>query len=208
MNEKKARSNSSGGESFARSLAAKVVLRAVTIVLIAAAAFLLAVWSLSKFRQASVQNKRAAVERELSECAELVLYKMRYSDIVTIKKRGAVTKAFSIVRYSGVLRAGIENIRDIEIELSADGKALLVKIPPSVLLGNDIQSQEVFDEQQRLFNRISTQEVFDQIEAAKREAAEEILADGLLDDADARAKQVIAALMKPFGFESVSVELK
>ena len=185
-----------------------MILRVVTIVLIAAAVFALAAFCLSKMQAARVQNRRAAVERELSECAELVLYKMRYSDILTIKKKGAISKAFSIVRYSGVLRAGIENIRDAEVVVSPDAKSVVVKIPPTVLLGNDIQSQEVFDEQQRLFNRIGTQEIFDQIEAAKQEAADEILADGLLDDADARAKQVISALLRPLGFRSVIVEIK
>lgn len=183
-------------------------MRVVTIVLIAAAVFLFAAFAFNKFQKIRVQNKRAAVERELSECAELVLYKMRYSDIITIKKKGAISKAFSIVRYSGVLRAGIEDIRECEVEVSPDGKRLTVKIPPSVLLGNDIYSQEVFDEQQRLFNRISTQEVFDQIDAAKNEATEEILAEGFLDDADARAKQVVAGLLKPLGFSSVTVLLK
>lgn len=197
-----------GGQTFGQALAAKVILRVVTIVLIAAAVFVLAAFSFSKMQEARVQNKRAAVERELSECAELVLYKMRYSDIITLKKKGAIAKAFSIVRYEGVLRAGIENIHDAEVEVSPDAKSVVVKIPPTVLLGNDIQSQEVFDEQQRLFTRIGTQEIFEQIDAAKREAADEILADGLLDDADARAKQVIAALLKPLGFATVTVEIK
>ncbi len=201
-------SQKKSSNSFAAKLATKVILRVVTIVVIAAAVFALAAFCLSKMRAARVQNRRAAVERELSECAELVLYKMRYSDIITIKKKGAISKAFSIVRYSGVLRAGIENIRDCEVVVSPDAKSVVVKIPPAVLLGNDIYSQEVFDEQQRLFNRISTQEIFDQIEAAKSEAAEEILAEGLLDDADERAKQVVAALVKPFGFKNVTVTMK
>ena len=201
-------SQKKSSNSFAAKLATKVILRVVTIVLIAAAVFALAAFCLSKMQAARVQNRRAAVERERSECAELVLYRMRYSDIITIKKKGAISKAFSIVRYSGVLRAGIENIRDAEVVVSPDAKSVVVKIPPTVLLGNDIQSQEVFDEQQRLFTRIGTQEIFEQIDAAKREAADEILADGLLDDADARAKQVIPALLKPLGFRSVIVEIK
>ena len=183
-------------------------MRVVTITLLVAAVLFCGKLAGDKLFSVRVQNKRAAVERELAECAELVLYKMHYSDIITLKKRGAVSKAFSIVRYTGVLRAGIENIRDSEIVISDGGRKLLVKIPPCVLLGNDIASQEVFDEQQRLFTRISTQEVFDQIEIAKREAADEILADGLLDDADARAKQVVTALLKPLNFESVTVELR
>ena len=201
-------SQKNSSNSFAANLASKVILRVVTIVLIAAAVFALAAFAFGKLQKVRVQNKRTAVERELAECAELVLYKMRYSDIITIKKRGTIAKALSIVRYEGVLRAGIENIRDAEVIVSPDAKSVVVKIPPTVLLGNDIQSQEVFDEQQRLFTRIGTQEIFDQIEIAKREVADEILADGLLDDADQRAKQVIAALLKPLGFATVTVELK
>ena len=201
-------SQKKSSNSFAANLASKLILRVVTIVLIAAAVFALAAFAFGKLQKVRVQNKRTAVERELAECAELVLYKMRYSDIITIKKRGAIAKAFSIVRYEGVLRAGIENIRDAEVIVSPDAKSVVVKIPPTVLLGNDIQSQEVFDEQQRLFTRIGTQEIFDQIEIAKREAADEILADGLLDDADQRAKQVVSALLKSLGFTTVTVEIK
>ncbi len=202
MNENKSH------KSFVSSLAAKIILRLVTIAAICAALFFGGRYAFGQFLKVQVENKRAAVERELSEGAELVLYKMRYSDILTLKKKTAFSKSYSIVRYSGVLRAGIEDMRECEIHISEDAKELLVKIPPTILLGNDIQSQEVFDEQQRLFNRISTQEVFDQIEAAKQEAADEILAEGLLDDADERAKQVISSLLRSLGFDKVTVQLK
>ncbi|MBR5095631.1 MAG: hypothetical protein IK094_00820, partial [Treponema sp.] len=61
MKEKKS------SNSFAANLATKVILRVVTIVLIAAAVFLFAAFAFNKFQKVRVQNKRAAVERELAE---------------------------------------------------------------------------------------------------------------------------------------------
>lgn len=198
--------NSSGKKGL--SLPARIVLRLVTLVVAAALIFLGARFALREMTRVRVEKRHAMVERTLSECAELVVYKMRYSDIVTIRKKGALSKAFSIVRFSGVLRTGIENIKESVVELSDDGRRVRVRIPPTVLLGNEISSEEVFDEQQRLFNRITTQEVFDEIARAKDEAAEDILADGLLDESDERAIGLIKQLLLGLGFESVAVELK
>ncbi len=185
-----------------------ILLRVITILCISSVVFFGGKYAFSRWTKITVEKKHAMVERQLTGCAELVLYKMRYSDIITIKKRSAFSKAFSIVRYSGIIRAGVENISDSDIVLSDDGRNVTVKIPPSVLLGNDIYGQEVFDEQQRVFNRITTQEIFDEIDNAKEEAAAEILAEGLLDDADERAKLVVKQFLLSLGFKSVTVEIK
>ena len=185
---------------------AKLILRVATIFCILLALFFATKFSFAKFTQIQIEKKRVAVERNLLESAELVLYKMRYSDMLVVKKRQGFSSAKSFVRYSGILRAGIEDISQSEIFVSSDGKKLFVKIPSCVLLGNEICSQEIFDERQGFFTKITTQEIFTEIDEAKNNAAQEILADGLLSDADARAALVIRQLLLPIGFEEVFVE--
>ena len=185
---------------------AKLIFRVATIFCILLALFFVTKFSFAKFTQIQIEKKRVAVERNLLESAELVLYKMRYSDMLVVKKRQGFSSAKSLVRYSGILRAGIEDISQSEIFVSSDGKKLFVKIPSCVLLGNEICSQEIFDERQGFFTKITTQEIFTEIDEAKNNAAQEILADGLLSDADARAALVIRQLLLPIGFEEVFVE--
>lgn len=185
---------------------AKLILRVATIFCILLALFFATKFSFAKFTQIQIEKKRVAVERNLLESAELVLYKMRYSDMLVVKKRQGFSSAKSFVRYSGILRAGIEDISQSEIFVSSDGKKLFVKIPSCVLLGNEICSQEIFDERQGFFTKITTQEIFTEIDEAKNNAAQEILADWLLSDADARAALVIRQLLLPIGFEEVFVE--
>ncbi|MBD5438312.1 MAG: DUF4230 domain-containing protein [Treponema sp.] len=185
---------------------AKLIFRVATIFCVLFALFFATKFSFAKFTQIQIEKKRVAVERNLLESAELVLYKMRYSDMLVVKKRQGFSSAKSFVRYSGILRAGIEDISQSEIFVSSDGKKLFVKIPSCVLLGNEICSQEIFDERQGFFTKITTQEIFTEIDEAKNNAAQEILADGLLSDADARAALVIRQLLLPIGFEEVFVE--
>lgn len=185
---------------------AKLIARMTITLCVLVALFFAARYSLSRFTRIQIEKKRVAVERNLLASAELVLYKMRYSDMLVVKKRQGFSSAKSFVRYTGIVRAGIEDISQSEISVSPDGKNLSVKIPPCVLLGNEICSQEIFDERQGFFTKITTQEIFEEIDAAKENAAQEILADGLLSDADARAALVIRQLLLPIGFEDVFVE--
>ncbi len=184
----------------------KLIFRIVTILCVLIALFFATKFSLLKSTQIQIEKKRVAVERNLLASAELVLYKMRYSDMLVVKKKQGFSSAKSFVRYSGILRAGIEDISQSEISISSDGKKLFVKIPSCVLLGNEICSQEIFDERQGFFTKITTQEIFEEIDWAKNNAAQEILADGLLSDANSRAALVIRQLLLPIGFEDVFVE--
>lgn len=208
-NQKKSisqKENSCEKNSFARKILVKIALWIVAISCIAFALLLGGKYGMKKFVRYQIEKKHALVEREINSSAELVLYKMRYSDIVAIKKRRTVSSAYSFVRFSGIIRAGIEDITQCQTSISEDGKSIRVRIPPATLLGNDIQSEEVFDERQGVFAKITTQEIFDEIAAAKEEIAEEIVAEGLLCDADAHAELVIRQMLSPFGFKEIVIE--
>ena len=193
---------------FGKRLVLKVLLRVVTLLVLLGALFFGSRFAFVKILKVTVAKKHALVERELTEVAELTLYKMRYSDIATIKKKNMLAKAYSIVRYVGTVRAGISNIADTEVFISKNGKTIDVILPRSVLLGNDITSMEIFDEQRSIFLPITTQEIFDEISNAKEEVAKDLLAEGLLEESDERACKMIQQMLTKFNFEEINVLTK
>lgn len=161
-----------------------------------------------KFTQVQIEKLHNTVSKTLIQSAELCLYKMKYTDVIAIKKQAALglTKSYSIVKFSGIVRAGIQNIDDVSFTISNDRKAIRLTLPSAELLGNEIILQRVFDERQSIFVPITTQEIFDEIELAKEDSASEIISEGLLDDADKRAEEYITQLMKTLGFEKVIID--
>lgn len=206
--EKKQKPEKQKRDGFAKRLIMKVVLRIVTILVLLGALFFTSRLTFAKILKVTVAKKHALVERELAEVAELTLFKMRYSDIATIKKKNMLAKAYSIVRYVGTVRAGIASISDTEIYISEDGKIIDVILPHSEILGNDITSQEVFDEQRSIFLPITVQEIFDEIDAAKQQVAEELLGEGLLEESDARAQKLVRQMLSKLNFSEINVVTK
>ena len=206
--EKKQKPEKQKRDGFAKRLIMKVVLRIVTILVLLGALFFTSRLTFAKILKVTVAKKHALVERELAEVAELTLFKMRYSDIATIKKKNMLAKAYSIVRYVGTVRAGIASISETEIYISEDGKIIDVILPHSEILGNDITSQEVFDEQRSIFLPITVQEIFDEIDAAKQQVAEELLGEGLLEESDARAQKLVRQMLSKLNFSEINVVTK
>ena len=186
-----------------RYLLLKIVLAAVLLSVLAAAAY----FGRRKFFEVKLAKKYMRIERQLVLCSELVTVKVRYSEIVSIKKSGAlgVAKSYSIVKYSGVARAGIADVSKIVPTVSNDGKSVSLTLPKSELLGNEIAFQEVFDEKRSIFVPITMKEIFEGIEESKTSAGERLIAEGLLDDADAQAKAALRASMTALGFKNVAI---
>ena len=67
-------------------------------------------------------------------------------------------------------------------------------------------SQSVFDEKQSVFVPISTQEIFDEIDRAKDLAVEDMIAEGILEDARAYSVRIITQFMLALGFEEVRIK--
>lgn len=151
------------------------------------------------------QTNIAIVMNQLSFCQELVTAKYRYSDIISIKKTKALSKSLSIIKYSGIIRIGIADITHSDFDISNDGKTLKIRIPDVEILGNEITSQEVFDETHSIFVPITLDEVFTEIEKAKDKTLEELVSDGIIEEARENAKKVIQQIMMAAGFEEVIV---
>ncbi len=186
-------------------LGTRILLRIITIVLVAAIVLGAGYFAINKFAGVKTENKLAMVDRQLSYCQELVTAKYRYSDIITLKKASGFAKSYSIIKYTGIIRAGIADITDVSYSVSLDGKTITLNVPAAEILGNEIVSQSVFDEKQSVFVPISTQEIFDEIEKAKAEAVEDMLAEGVLDDAREYSLRIITQFMLALGFEEVKI---
>ena len=189
-----------------KGLGTKIILRIVTIIVIALIVLGGGYFGLKRFTTVKTENKLALVDRQLSYCQELVTAKYRYSDIITMKKTSGFAKSYSIIKYTGLIRAGLVDITDVSYSVSLDGKTITLTVPPAEILGNEIVSQSVFDEKQSVFVSISTQEVFDEIEKAKQAAVEDMVAEGILDDAREYAVKIITQFMLALGFEEVRIK--
>ena len=184
----------------------KIFVRIITVIVIALVLLCGGYFGLKHFGVVRTETKLALVDRQLSYCQELVTAKYRYSDIITLKKSSGFAKSYSIIRYTGLIRAGIADITDVSYSVSLDGKTITLTVPPAEILGNEIVSQGVFDEKQSIWVPISTQEVFDEIDRAKADAVEDMIAEGVLDEAREYAVRVITQFMLALGFENIKIQ--
>ena len=186
-------------------LGSKIILRIVTIIVVAILVLCGAYFGFKRFTTVKTESKLALVDRQLSYCQELVTAKYRYSDIITLKKASGFAKSYSIIKYTGIVRAGLADITEVSYSVSLDGKTITLSIPKAEVLGNEIVSQSVFDEKQSVFVPISTQEIFDEIDKAKNDAVEDMIAEGILDDARTYSIRIITQFMLALGFEEVRI---
>lgn len=187
------------------SLLTKIVLRVVTILVIAGIVIGCFLAVQRKYKNPEVAKKYALVEKQLSFCQELVTLKYRYSDIVSIKKTAGFSKSYSLIKYSGIIRAGIADVTDISYSVSIDGKKVYLTIPEAEILGNEIVKQDIFDENSSIFVPITTKEIFDEIKKSQDETCQDLISDGLLEDARNYAIQIITQFMHSVGFEDVVI---
>ena len=184
----------------------KIIVRLVWIIILLAIFAGASYFAITKLTKVEKESKFAMIDKQLSYCQELVTAKYRYSDIVTIKKTSGFAKSYSIIKYNGLLRVGIADFTDISYKLSLDGKTVKIKLPEAEILGNDILKQEVFDEKNSIFVPISTQEIFDEIDNARFQTQEDMLAEGILEDAELYAQQIIRQFLLSLGFEKIVFE--
>jgi len=179
----------------------KIIIILLLLIILLGGGYYIFTKTLTPKKESSV----AIVMSQLSFCQELVTAKYHYSDLISIKKTAALSKSLSIIKYTGVVRIGIEDITQSDFELYNEGKGLKIKLPDVEVLGNDITEQEVFDESHSIFIPITLEDVFIEIEKAKEKTLEELINDGILEEARANAKKIIQQIMFSAGFEEVII---
>lgn len=184
----------------------KLAVRIVTIVLLTVIFLFVGIIAIKKITKVNYESKFTLVNQQLSYCQELITMKFQYSDIVSLKKSMGFSKSYSIVKYSGIIRVGIENLLAADARITKDGKEVRIKLPPVKILGNEITKQEVFDEKQSIFVPITTQEIFEEIENAKIQMQEDLIAEGMIEEAKKYTEKVIEQFLHSAGFEKVKIE--
>lgn len=162
---------------------------------------------IKKFTKVHSEVNTSLINSQLKYCQELVVGEYSYSDVVALKKSAGISKSYSIIKYNGIIRSGIEDVNKITYSISNDGRKITLKIPPAQLLGNEIISQDIFDEKQSVFVRITTQEIFDEICQAKARVGDMLIARGLLDDSWHHAATIVEQFMYGLGFDEVVVKI-
>ena len=184
----------------------KLAVRIVTIVLLTVIFHFVGIIAIKKITKVNYESKFAVVNQQLSYCQELITMKFQYSDIVSLKKSMGFSKSYSIVKYNGIIRVGIEDLSQTDVKITKDGKEVRIKLPPVSVLGNEITKQEVFDEKQSIFVPITTQEIFEEIENAKIQMEQDMIAEGMIEEAKKYTEKVIDQFLHSAGFEKVKIE--
>ena len=153
------------------------------------------------------QAKSAMVSRELVQCAELATVKVIYKDIATPKKDKIIGKSYKIIKFTGVARAGIDDISKIQTVISPDLNTISITMPTCTLLSNDISSFELFDEFNHLLAPIETEEIFKEIEEARDKTGEILINEGLINEANNHAKSLLTQVFTAMGFTYVDVKI-
>ena len=194
--------------SFFTGIVNKLLFKIIFILLAIGAIFFGARFGWEKLGEVKTEKSHALVFRELERCSELATAKNTYTDIISIKKTriAGFAKTFSIIKYSGVIRAGISDITQAKISISNRGKSVQVVLPPIEVLSNDISNIEVFDESKSVFVSISVQEIMQEIHFNQESASAEILETGFLDEAKNQAVKIIESVLYAAGFEEVKVD--
>lgn len=181
----------------------KPVIFAVVIVLVLAGSF---------FGGMIFQNRASAnsvpaissniIANELIGISEYASLEYGYTNIGKFEDQGdfygwkvpLTTKSF-IITYDGIMKMGIQG-EDIDIEV--EGNRILVTLPPAEILSHEIKEDtvEVFDQTRNIFNPILIEDYTAFAADRKKEMEKKALESGLLQEAEERAEQQLALLIR------------
>lgn len=186
----------------------KKIFLKITIILVLALVLVCAgFYGFKKLSEIRTEKRMMTAKYEMQKAAEMVTVKSRYSDIISIKKTriAGLAKSFSIVKYDGILRAGIADLSLADINLSENGRKVEVTLPECEVLGNDISDIEVFDEDRSVFVAVTLKEVVDEVNLSRKSTEAKLVESGILDDAKAQAVMIIENIFRAAGFTDVEV---
>jgi len=143
----------------------------------------------------------------LTRIAELGVLKYRYTDVMELNRKFVVGGAStSLVRFTGVVKAGIPDTTKVIARFDQKANAVSIKLPRAAILDNtvDVSTVKIWDVRRNIFVPISTELKLQEISAFKERIARELETSGFLAEADARAEELVASMYAGFG-ASISI---
>ena len=174
----------------------KLLIFVVVIVLVLAAVFfgggILQKWG-DNGAEADITSD--LISGKLTEITEYATLEYYYTNIGKFEDHGDFygkkiplsTKSF-IITYDGVIKMGIRG-EDINVDVKEN--QVIVGMPPAEILSHEIKddTMEVFDQTQNVFNPIKIEDYNAFYLDNKKEMEDKVLKNGLLKEAEERAKQ-------------------
>jgi hypothetical protein len=140
----------------------------------------------------------------VNRIAELAVLEYRYADVMELNRKFAVGGvSTSLVRFSGVVKAGIADASGITASYNPAANRVTVTLPPAVIIDNtvDIGTVKIWDLKRNIFVPISTELKIQEVTAFKDRIARELSTSGFLAEADERASVLVSSFYAAFGAE-------
>lgn len=151
------------------------------------------------------------IEQQVKKIAEVSTIKYNYTDVVSYensKQFNGLDIPFTnkrfIVKYNGYIKAGVD-FEDIKIKV--EGNNVEVIMPKAKILDNVIIEEDVafFDEKNGLFNKLNYDELYDVLVVEKEKTQKEVISEGILEEAEENAEDLIKILLEDLGVENVKI---
>lgn len=188
----------------------RVILFFVVLALVIASG----IWySVDSFRRAEKRRREAfdnVTSTALLRIAQFAVLEYVYTDVVELSRSFIIGgMSSSLVRFSGVVKAGIADVERIVVTPDQESGRVQVILPRSVVLENtvDVSTVRFWDLKKNIFVPISDELTIQEITLFKERIGKELVESGFLADADTRARELVASLYAGFGM-NVEVALE
>lgn len=141
----------------------------------------------------------------LDDIGELATQAGYYTNVNTIQKPDRTiggmpipgTSSKAIMTYGGVIRAGLD-FDEIQVTVDDAEKTVTLSMPATRILSNeiDIESCEIYDEQNSIFNRIDISNYNQSLAEMKTKAEEQAITNKILDAAKSNAEVLVRSMFK------------
>ncbi len=172
------------------------------------------------YRKARIKENRelltSKVQASVVDLEELATVKYNYTNIAEYKNNLEFsginipfTKKTFLVKYSGYLKAGVDNIK-METSFNGDKSKVKVLMGKPKVLDNVIIEEEVYfyNEKDSTFNRLKFDELYSILKDEKLKTEKEIIDKGFLNDAEENARLIVGNYLRALGFSEVEISIE
>lgn len=153
------------------------------------------------------------IEEQVNKLVELSTVKYNYTNIVeyddTLQFKGInipFTNKRFIVKYSGYIKAGID-LDTLNIKIN-NTENIDIEMDKPQIIENIISEEDVYfyDEKDSIFNKLSFKDLYVVLIEEKEKMKEEVIAKGILNDAEKNGEEILLSLLKGMGFENINIK--